>query len=195
MARKQVDPMQVALRDLLKWVRSQRIPFMVIGGIAVNILGKPRTTRDIDGLLSLPETLWKDFVTSGTRFHIKPRIKDWHNFALQSMVLLLEHSTTHTPIDLSIGGTVFEVQALAHHQLSTMNRLKVPLPRISDLIVFKAIARRPIDWADIDTLIEMNASIDQHHIQGWLSEFAEVLEDSTILTDYRKFIKKRRRLS
>lgn len=106
-----------------------------------------------------------------------------------------KHSTTHTPIDLSIGGTAFEVQALAHHQLAMMNRMKVPLPRISDLIVFKAIARRPIDWADIDTLLEMNISIDQQHIQGWLSEFAEVLEDPTILTDYRKFVEKKRRFS
>lgn len=95
MARKQVDPMQVALRDLLKWVRSNRLPFMIIGGIAINILGKPRTTRDIDGLLTLPETRWQHFVASGKSFDIKPRIKDWHSFAQQSMVLLLEtlHNT------------------------------------------------------------------------------------------------------
>jgi len=182
------EPLILALRDLVKWMESERATMMIIGGLAVSLLGRARTTKDIDAVVSLPMEKWLSFVGSGAKFHFQPRIKNWFEFAQQSMVILLQHVSTGTPIDLSIGGTSFEQQALSHVQYASLKRIKVPLPRVSDLIVFKAIARRPTDWADIDGLLKSNKAVDQNHIQGWLHEFAEILADETIVTDYLEFV-------
>lgn len=190
---KKSEPLILALRDLVQWTRSERISMMVIGGFAVSLLGRQRATKDIDAVAVIPNEDWRSFVASGKKFHFQPRIKDWYSLAQQTMVILLEHVTTGTPIDLSVGGTEFEQQAIAHAQPTMLKRLKVPLVRVSDLIVFKALARRPVDWADIDNLLNAHSSVDNEHIQGWLSQFADILEDSTILTDYCQFVEKHRR--
>lgn len=195
MPEKKSEPLILALRDLVKWTRSERIPMMVIGGFAVSLLGRHRATKDIDAVAVIPNESWRPFVASGKKFHFQPRVKDWYPLAQQTMVILLEHNPSRTPIDLSVGGTEFEQQAIAHAEPTMLKRLKVPLVRVSDLLVFKAIARRPVDWADIDNLLTTHSLVDHKYVEGWLSQFADILEDSTILTDYRKFVEKRRRLS
>jgi hypothetical protein len=44
------------LADLTGWLESARVPAMIIGGVAASILGRPRATRDIEGLLDAHPT-------------------------------------------------------------------------------------------------------------------------------------------
>ena len=37
-----------AMRALLAWSETSRVPMLIIGGVAVSLLRKPRTTKDID---------------------------------------------------------------------------------------------------------------------------------------------------
>jgi hypothetical protein len=41
------------LRDLLAWWKQARVRGMIIGGLAVSLLGRPRTTRDVDAVILL----------------------------------------------------------------------------------------------------------------------------------------------
>ena len=38
------------LKDLLEWLKNSSGKFVIIGGIAVSLLTRPRTTQDIDVL-------------------------------------------------------------------------------------------------------------------------------------------------
>lgn len=42
-----------ALSDLTRSLEAAHVPAMVVGGVAASILGRPRTTRDIDALVSV----------------------------------------------------------------------------------------------------------------------------------------------
>jgi hypothetical protein len=56
MAKKAKVVLPVApLPDLVEWWESQRVPGLVIGGLAVALLGRPRVTRDIDAPVLPPE--------------------------------------------------------------------------------------------------------------------------------------------
>ncbi len=157
---------------------------MVIGGLAVSILGRPRMTRDIDAVLTLPNHLWEPLLASATKYDIEPRVPDCLRFARESMVFLLKHVPTDTPIDLSVGTTDFEQHALLHRQNKRISNTTIPLPQVEDLIVMKAIARRPVDQADITTLMDRHSKVDKQYIQQWLEEFSAILEDATIATDF-----------
>jgi hypothetical protein len=56
------------LPDLMKWWRSQHTRGLVIGGLAVALLGRPRVTRDVDALILLAEDLSPALIEAGARF-------------------------------------------------------------------------------------------------------------------------------
>lgn len=67
------------LRDaaiaILSWAAEAKVPVVVIAGIAVSILSKPRTTKDIDFIAWLPDhESWSGFVAQGQKHGIMPRI-------------------------------------------------------------------------------------------------------------------------
>src|SRR5262245_1549226 len=64
------------LPDLMKWWRFQKTRGLVIGGLAVALLGRPRVTRDVDALILLAENLWPAFVEAGSKFGFFPRQSD-----------------------------------------------------------------------------------------------------------------------
>ena len=58
------------LKDLLLWFQDSPGEFLIIGGIAVSLLARPRTTQDIDVLSMLDESQWECFLKTGRR-HFK----------------------------------------------------------------------------------------------------------------------------
>jgi hypothetical protein len=45
-----------ALVDLMKWLDAAHVPVVVIGGVAISILSRPRLTQVVDALVRLSET-------------------------------------------------------------------------------------------------------------------------------------------
>ena len=48
MAERGLVPLLAALRDWGAWLESERVEGIVIGGVAVSLLTRPRFTRDVD---------------------------------------------------------------------------------------------------------------------------------------------------
>ena len=47
----ELAPLLVVLRDLVAWLDAEKVPGVVIGGLAASLLGRPRLTRDVDALV------------------------------------------------------------------------------------------------------------------------------------------------
>ena len=62
------------LKDLLLWFKNSQGEFLIIGGIAVSLLTRPRTTQDIDVLSMVDESQWENFLETGRRFGFEARI-------------------------------------------------------------------------------------------------------------------------
>ena len=58
-------PFKAVLSDLLKWLKGY--PFVIIGGIAVSLLGKPRHTQDIDALILLDNEKWNELLNTAAK--------------------------------------------------------------------------------------------------------------------------------
>lgn len=180
------------LADLGKWLDAIHVQAVVVGGIAVSFLGRPRFTQDIDALAIVSETEWESAVAAAARHGIVPRIDDPVSFARRSRVLLLRHKETAIDIDLILGGLAFEQNAVDHGQTYSVGGVDVRLPRVEDLLIMKAVAHRPRDLQDIEGLLENHPDVDVQAARRWVSEFASATAMSDLLEDFDKLVSRRK---
>ena len=161
---------------------------IIIGGLAASLLGRPRFTNDIDlVILDLDDRL-PGFIKKLKKFGIEPRIEDAEGFANKSRVLLVRHKESGINIDISMGIMPFERDAVSRKKIETAFGLEVPLPLPEDLIIFKAISRRPQDIEDIKAIINRHPSLDKERILSIIREFADVLELPDIYENIKKLL-------
>ena len=173
-----------ALADLVAWLDVTKMPFMVIGGIAASILGQPRLTQDVDVLAILPEADWANAVSTAATYDIVPRIENPVDFAHRSRVLLMRHAASGINIDLTFGRLSFEQTAIDRSEIHDISGLRVRLPRVEDLLVMKAVARRPKDLQDIEGLLAAHPEADLVVVRQWVREFATAMSMSDMLDDF-----------
>jgi hypothetical protein len=152
--------LQAALADLVKWLEAAHIPAMIIGGVAASALGRPRLTQDIDALAIMPDAEWANVIESAGRYGIIPRIGEALEFARRSRVLLLRHVNSGIDVDVTLGGLPFEQAAVEKSAVHNIGGLQLRLPRVEDLLVMKAIVRRPKDNEDIRGLLAAHPHVD-----------------------------------
>jgi len=172
----------------MKWLDAMKMPSMVIGGVAASVLGRPRLTQDIDVLAIVPEADWADAVAGAARFGIVPRFDDALEFARRSRVLLLRHTASGINLDIIFGGLSFEHAAVANSEAHEVGGVTVRLPRVEDLLVMKAIARRPKDLQDIQGLLAAHPEADVALARKWVSDFAAAMSMSGMLEEFDKLI-------
>ena len=177
------------LKDLLRWFKNSSGEFLIIGGIAVSLLTRPRTTQDIDVLSLLDDSQWESFLKDGRQFGFETRINEALNFAEKNRVLLLRHIKSGVGIDISFGYLPFEEESVKRKILYQIGSLKVPLPTPEDLIIMKMVAHRPQDMIDVKTILKTYPKLDRKRVHKWVKEFSRVLENADILSDFKKLLK------
>jgi len=188
-----LSPLLEALRDLVRWLESEHVPGVVVGGVAASILGRPRMTRDIDALVLLEEEYWDKFLVDGAKFGFTPRLTDCLNFAKKSRVLLIRHKPSGIDVDITFGALAFEKDAIARAVWFDMEKIRLPLPTPDDLIVMKAIAHRPRDLADIESILDAHPKLNLRRVRRWVKEFSRAIEMPEILNDLENILERKRK--
>jgi len=179
------------LPDLVEWWRSQNVPGLVIGGLAVSLLGRPRVTRDVDALVLLAEERWGAFMDAGSAFGFLPRQPDALAFAHEARVLLLRHQPTGVDVDVAFGCLPFEEEAVARAEVVEVAGVSVPLPTPEDLIIMKAVAHRDRDLLDIEGLLAAHPDLDLRRVRRWVRTFADALQTPELYSDLQQRLRRR----
>jgi len=156
---------------------------VIIGGIAVSLLGKPRLTADLDAMFLLSVDDIPNLIEAAKSEGIVPRIGAVEEFARKNRVVLLRHQESGTNIDISLGMLPFEEEIVERSILVQAGALSVRLPTPEDLIILKAVANRPRDLLDIQTIIESHPDLDRRRIESWVRQFASALDMPELWTD------------
>ena len=88
----------------------------------------------------------------------------------------MRHTASGIDIDISLGMLPFENEMVARSQSMAMGGLQLRLPSPEDLIILKAVAHRPQDLLDIDSVLASQPGLDKEYIRVWVQQFAEALE-------------------
>jgi predicted nucleotidyltransferase len=173
---KNLEPFRATIEALHRLLKKYNDRGVIIGGIAVGLLGKPRYTADVDAMFLLSTQEIPQFLELAHAENIIPRIQNIEEFARKTRVLLLQYVPTKTEIDISLGVLLFEEEMVERGSVKTFANLSARLPTPEDLIVMKAIAHRPKDLEDIRTIVDNNPNLDNARIEYWVKSFAEVME-------------------
>ena len=181
-----IEPFRAAIQATQRLLVKFNNRGVIIGGIAVGFLGKPRFTEDVDAMFLLSIHDIPEFLEAARHEDIQPRGPDAAEFARKSRVLLLQHIPTEINIDISLGILPFEEEMVARGIVQSAGTLSIRLPTPEDLIIMKAIAHRPKDLEDIRTIIDKNPRLDVDRIKQWIRSFGEILETPTLWEDIAK---------
>mgnify|MGYP000005846576 CR=1 FL=1 len=179
--------------EIVTFLEEEQIPYVIIGGLAVQHWSEPRLTRDVDitVMVSNEEGFLRNVVE---RF--KPRIPDATAFARRSRVLLLT-AGNGCPIDISLGIPGYESEVMARAvTVKWPGSRTVRLISCEDLIIHKCVAGRPRDLEDVERiLIRQQGRIDLKYIRRWLRQFAAALPERHILSRFETALRRARRQS
>jgi predicted nucleotidyltransferase len=177
-----------ALKSISQLLNEKDVEGIIIGGLAVSLIGRPRYTNDIDlVVLNLDDRL-PGFIAKLKKLGIEPRIESVEEFAVKSRVLLMRHIDSGINIDISMGILPFEINAVARRHMKSYSGLELVLPTPEDLIIFKSVANRQQDIEDIKVILNRYPNLDKNYILSYVKEFAEILDREDIYNNIEKLL-------
>ncbi len=182
------SPLGAAL-EVIAFLEASAIPYVVIGGLAVQHWGEPRSTRDVDITVLVAEDQEETFMKRATdRF--SPRLEDAVGFARRSRVLLLK-TDTGIPIDISLGIPGYEEEVMRRAvTVGWPGGRSVRIIGCEDLIIHKCVAGRPRDLEDVRTVLQRQGqTIDVEYIRKWLQAFADLLPERDVLGHFEEALR------
>jgi hypothetical protein len=88
----------------------------------------------------------------------------------------MRHTKTGVELDISLGFTAFEIEALAARRRVRFGTVHAPMATPEDLVIFKALAARPKDVGDATALLVMHRDIDLARVRRRVTELATLAE-------------------
>jgi hypothetical protein len=161
-----------------------KLNYAVIGGIALQFWGEPRFTHDLDvtveGRLDLAELVRLTTDAFGSR------VPDPDTFARETRMLLVRVAEVDINVAVALRGYEDSLFArIRSIEIEPGRRLNIC--SAEDLIIHKALAGRPQDLADVESVIQRQGTkLDVRYIRHWLGQFSRGLDDPVILERFRQ---------
>lgn len=179
-----IDPFEAAW-EIHLFLGEHKIPYAVIGGLAVQYWGDPRFTRDVDITVLLPIGEQEFYDMLADRFSF--RVSNPSEFARQTRMVLLRASNGFE-IDVSLGIPGYEEEVMRRAVDYEVEPGKfVKLCSAEDLVIHKAVAARPRDIEDIEGVVyRQGDKLDVSYIRLWLQQFADALDKSDLSAAFER---------
>jgi hypothetical protein len=154
----------ILYEEILLEFQKQKVKYIIVGGIAINLHGILRGTADIDILVDMTDENLKKIVSILKKqgYHVKQPVDpmgiankeiryDWiHNKNMKAFNFYKENE--YKEVDIIIESPVSYKQAKKNALQLKIGRMKIPVISINDLIKMKSHAGRDEDQKDIEQL-------------------------------------------
>jgi len=178
------------LKRIARRLDEDKIPYMVIGGQAVLVYGRPRLTRDIDITLGIDTD---DFVLvekACKKLNLKILPEKPEEFAKETRVLPGEETMSKIRVDFVFSYSEYEKQALERTRNVLIGDYPVKFASCEDVIIHKMVAGRAVDEEDVRSILIKNKGvIELKYVKKWLSEFSRQSEHKGILEKFESLLK------
>lgn len=176
-----IEPFAAAL-EVGNFLTNCKIPYAIIGGLAVQVWGQVRLTADADLSVAAPLTTGAAPLVRLITEHFPSRSADPVDFAGKTRMVLITASNG-VEVDISLALPGYEDQLFSRavdYEIDPGKSIK--LCSAEDLIIHKAVAGRPQDVIDIQGVVKRQGKkLDAAYIRRWLKDFSDVLANGDIL--------------
>lgn len=181
------NPLDKLYRKTINFLEKEKIPYLLIGGLAVGVLGEPRMTQDIDLIIFIPKssipaflrTLNKiefDFIPASAQKDVKQ--KGAFRVTFEGIW-----------VDFIISSTDFENSAFKRKIKVKLLGKNVNIPSAEDLILLKLIPGRERDILDVKSIIERHeGKLDKKYLENWAQKLSDEAEDLRIWNTLKKIL-------
>jgi hypothetical protein len=188
---RQVEPAGPTLDELLRktvaCLDRWNISYLLIGGLAVGVVGEARMTHDVDLIIAVPLAELATFAqrAQAAGFSIA-------RAALQEApvtgALRLAWRGLH--VDVIFASTEFEARAFARKRLVRLAGRPTPVPSPEDLVLLKLVPGRPKDLFDVEAiLLRHRGKLDVAYLEQWAQRLSDEMEDTRIWETLQRLLK------
>lgn len=140
------------------------IKYVLIGGVASDIWGRPRKTLDVDIVLQVSPEGFKDFLAAAANykftFNYNSALKHLKNMGMCRFTYGAYHA------DFIMGYSEFEQTVFRRRRKVKLFNRSVWAASPEDVILYKLLSNRPIDQADIANIINAQGSkLDKRYLR------------------------------
>jgi len=164
---------------VINFLEESKKPYLVIGGVAVSVIGEPRMTQDIDLIVSIQKQDISHFLESA--------IANGFELDIEKELVKVERTGTFRinrgpfHADIIIASTSLEKSAFARAQKIRLIDRVVSFPSPEDLILLKIIVGRDKDMLDAKSIvIRHKERLDKKYLEKWAQELSDEAEDMGI---------------
>lgn len=177
-----------AVINIAGFLRREKIPYMIIGGIANLFWGEPRTTLDIDITIKVKDSDIPRFISKiKDRFPIL--VSEPKKFIEETRVLPVK--VEGLTADFIFATLAYEERAISRAVFREIDRKKVRICSIEDLIIHKIISERPKDREDVRKILaKQKKIINRRYLDPKIRELSRSLDRPEIMRIYLEAIKK-----
>jgi predicted nucleotidyltransferase len=138
----------------IKALNKNRIKYLVIGGMAVNLYGIHRFTKDLDLMIDLSEKHWQKFLKAigHLDYYTKVPENKWKNL---TAIAFMNHRDEDKRIDVFLRNPMDFGRAYKNRKVFKIDNFRISCVSLKDLLKLKNQADRLRDWIDIGSIKRM----------------------------------------
>ena len=180
--------MEQGYKRIVTFLNNQKLNYLVIGGIAVSVIGEPRETVDIDFCIFIKKMSVKDFLDKASQngFSVDKetmlnRVKSTGCFSIMNGAVR---------IDFLVASHKLEKSAFNRNILIEMHGVKAYYPTPEDLILLKIVPARLRDLADAENIAKRySGKLDEKYLKRWAQKLSDEAQDMRIYNEVERLLK------
>ncbi|OGW08770.1 MAG: hypothetical protein A2W77_07230 [Nitrospinae bacterium RIFCSPLOWO2_12_39_16] len=179
--------LEAEYKRIITFLNNQKINYLVIGGIAVSVIGEPRETVDIDFCIFIKkadaDNFLKKAADTGYIVDKKGMLKQAE---LTGSFKIMDGKVC---IDFLISSHKLEKSALNRKIEVEMHGVKAYYPTPEDLILLKIVPGRLQDLADIENIAKRySGKLDKRYLLDWAKKLSDEAEDMRIYREVKRLL-------
>ena len=171
------DPLVDLVARTARMLDAEGFSYALIGALARNAWARPRATTDADFAVSVGadqvDRLRAALAALGLL--VRKELPDRAGGPVPELLLLVDGRDPTLRLDLLVAHTPFEASVLARRVRTTVAGVELFVATAEDLLVYKLVAGRPRDLADVEevarTRADLGAEVDWAYVERWADAF------------------------
>ncbi len=162
-------------RKIVGFLEAEKIPFVVIGGIAAALQGEPRGTEDVDLMVTLPSSQVYRFAERAREagWDIEPEHAETQWLFSGFVRFWLGPKGNQVAADLMASNSDYLKEVAWRAQPARFCGLKIPVATAEDMLIFKLAAWRAKDLVAIrGILVRRKNDLDLAYVRKWVAWFS-----------------------
>ncbi len=185
-----IDPISESLKRLVKYFDLKKIPYVVVGGVSVFVLGRSRFTMDVDIILDHTKLDLEDFVTYLKENNFDASVDDFVGFEEKTHCTFF-YKTGMFRMDIKGVYSELDTESISMAINGIYDGIKLKINNPANLILFKLKFGSEQDYEDaLAVYIRHKEKIDLNFLKGKAQKMQISSNLDSFLTQIYNFLEK-----